>query len=122
VKKSVLFGLIVSVPLVVIEIAAFGRLFGALTDHSKASPAALLAIFGGMVALFLVWVAVALINREKTPQSGKMPFDVAAAIAIAEAQKKGPPGKCPSCGRTKLSEKAPRCLHCGASFVEGEKA
>jgi uncharacterized OB-fold protein len=56
---------------------------------------------------------VFLIGRATERDPAKLSFEATAAIAIAEAKKRPPASKCPSCGRPRMVGAA-KCLYCGA--------
>jgi hypothetical protein len=120
-KKSVLVGGVVSLPLLAIAVREAMRLVAGLSDPQQAGAAPLLWIFGVFVTLALVWGGVFLIARAKTGDPARLPFEAVAAMAIAEARKRAPSPKCPKCARTRVSEKVARCLYCGAAFATSEE-
>ena len=116
-NKPVLLAGIASVPLVAIAVREALRLIAGLSDPQKAGAAPLLWIFGVFVTLTLLWGGVFLIGRARTRDPSRLPFEAAAAIAIAEARKRAPAPKCGKCGRARVSEAVSRCLYCGATFT-----
>src|SRR5450830_1600784 len=116
-KKAVLFAAILSVPLFAIGFREAGRLFAGLSDPRQSSPASLLWLFGIAIALGLIWISVLVIATRGRPQSGKLPFAAAAAIAMREAKKRLPAANCPRCGRARISDSVPKCLYCGATII-----
>ena len=118
-RKPILLAAIVTVPLLVIAVREAVRLFAGLSDPKQAGAAPLLWIFGVFVTLVLLWVGVFLIGRATVKDSSKLSFEATAAIAIAQAKKRSPAAKCPSCGRPRVSEGASKCLWCGEKIEEG---
>ena len=115
-KKPVLFAAIATAPLVAIAVREAFRLVGGLSDPKQAGSAPLLWIFGVFVTLALLWSGVFLIGRATAKDSSKLPFEATAAIAIAEAKKRPPAPRCPSCGRPRVVESSAKCLYCGQKF------
>lgn len=113
-RKSVLAAGIVSVPLVAIAVREVVRLFAGFSDPRQAGAAPILWIFGVFVTMTLLWIGVFLIGRVKTRDPNRLSFEATAAIAIAEARKRGPAGKCGHCGRPLQSGRA-KCIYCGAA-------
>jgi hypothetical protein len=117
-KKGILLAAIATVPLLGIAVREAIRLFAGLSDPRQAGAAPLLWIFGVFVTLVLLWSGVFLIGRATAKDSSKLPFEATAAIAIAEARKRPPAPKCPSCGRPRVGEST-KCLYCGAKVEPG---
>lgn len=116
-RKTTLAALAVTVPLVAIALRELSKLFAGLAGQSPPGPSPLLWIAGILATLLCLWVAVVLWNRaQAAKKKGGLSFEMVAAMAIAEAKKRPPAGKCARCGRPRLSETSPRCLFCGASF------
>ena len=118
-RKSVIAASAITVPLVAIAVREAVRLFAGLTDPKQAGAAPLLWIFAVFVTLVLLWIGVFLIGRARERDPHRLPFEAAAAIAIAEARKRAPAAKCPKCGRTRVSDAVARCLYCGAAWTNG---
>lgn len=114
-RKAVPAAIVVSVPLVAIAAREVVRLFGGLSG-SGAGAAPILWIFGVFVTLTFLWVGVLLIGRVKERDPNKLSFEATAAIAIAEAKKRGAAARCPRCGRPRQAGKM-TCLYCGAGFA-----
>jgi len=120
-RKSVLAATVVSVPLVAIAVREIVRLFGGLTDPRRAGTAPILWIFGVFVTMTVLWIGVYLLGRVRMRDPNRLSFEATAAIAIAEARKRGPAGKCDRCGRPRQAGKA-TCLYCGAGFGDAAPA
>jgi hypothetical protein len=118
VKKPVLFAAIATVPLAAIAIRESFRLFAGFSDPKQAGSAPLLWIFGVFVTLVFLWSGAVLIGRATPKDPSKLPFEATAAIAIAEAKKRPPAPRCPTCGRPRVVESAAKCLYCGKTFEE----
>lgn len=118
-KKSVVAAAAISVPLLVIAVREAIRLFAGLSDPRQAGAAPILWIFGVFVTLTLIWIGVFLVGRTKDGDPRQLSLEATAAIAIAEARKRGPALKCGKCGRARVSERVTRCLYCGAEFAQG---
>jgi hypothetical protein len=118
VRKSVLGGTIVTLPLVLIAGREAGRLVAGFSDPRRSSGAPLLWIFGILTTLVLLWTGVALVGKAQkgNRDPSRLPFAATAAIASAEARKRPPAEKCPACGRPRLIQDAVRCLYCGAPW------
>jgi hypothetical protein len=116
VRKSVVLAAAISVPLVAIAVREAIRLFAGFSDPRQAGAAPILWIFGVFVTLTLIWIGVLLVGRAKERDPSRLPFEAAAAIAIAEAKKRAPAPRCGKCGRARVSEKVARCLYCGAEL------
>lgn len=114
-KKGILLAAIATAPLLGIAVREAIRLFAGLSDPRQAGAAPLLWIFGVFVTLVLLWSGVFLIGRATQRDPAKLPFEATAAIAIAEAKKRPPAAKCPSCGRPRVGQSG-KCLYCGASL------
>jgi hypothetical protein len=121
VRKPVLFAAIATVPLAAIAVREAIRLIGGLSDPRQVGAAPLLWIFGVFVTLVFLWSGAFLIGRAVAKDPAKLPFEATAAIALAEAKKRPPAPRCPSCGRPRVVEGAAKCLYCGKRFEEGAK-
>ncbi len=115
-KKGVLVAAAVTVPLLAILIRETSKLVDGFSDPERSSPASILWIFSIFVVLALLWVSVYVISKRAAPATDRLPFAAAAAIAMREARKRPPAGKCPRCGRARISDSVSKCLYCGAEF------
>ena len=118
-KKVLAAAAIVTVPLVAIGGREMSRLIAGLSDPSKSSPASILWIFTILVVLGFLWLSVYAVSRRAATSPDRLPFAAAAAIAMREAKKRPPAGKCPKCGRPRISESVSKCLYCGAPIEDG---
>ena len=121
-KKPVLLAAIATVPLAAIALREAFRLFAGLSDPKQSGAAPLLWIFGVFVTLVFLWSGAVLMGRAAPKDPTKLPFEATAAIAIAEAKKRPPAPRCPSCGRPRVVESAAKCLYCGKAFAESGQA
>ena len=118
-KKPVLFAAVATVPLSAIAVREAFRLFAGFSDPKHAGSAPLLWIFGVFVTLVFLWSGAILMGRATPKDPSRLPFEATAAIAIAEAKKRPPAPRCPSCGRPRVVESASKCLYCGKEFGNG---
>ena len=116
-RKAVLAGTVVTIPLVVIAVREAGRLIAGLSDPGRSSAAPILWIFGILVTLALIWIGILLSGRVEKRDPSRLGLDATAAIAIAEARKRPAAAKCPACGRPRLIQEGGRCLYCGERFA-----
>lgn len=112
-KKLVLFASVVTVPILAIAVREAVRYAAAGADPSRASGSSLLFLLGAGMALIPLWTGVIIAARLRRRLAVRTPFDVTAAITMAEARKRSPAPRCPRCERPRLVESAPGCSFCG---------
>jgi hypothetical protein len=113
VKKLVLIAAVLTVPILAIAVREAVRYAAAGADPSRKSPGSLLFLLGAGMALIPLWTGVNITARLRRRLAARTPFDVTAAITIAQARKRPPAPRCPRCDRPRLVESSLRCAFCG---------
>jgi hypothetical protein len=99
--------------------AVRGPVASQLTCHNRgvATLLTVTLLLGAAVFAALGYRILTLSRRYRVGEKEKN-FEVEARVLIANAKKRGAPPKCPKCGKTLLSDRAPRCLYCGAALAK----